>query len=1280
MAPRKDSRWRVFADTGGTFTDCLGIDPAGCEHWVKVLSTGDFRLEVLEAARDRRVRVRWPFPARISFLVGAGIAGSASGPAGRVTGQREVGAALELEWEGGPSTVDGDVVQIFSGKEAPLVGCHLLTATPLEAALPDLELRLATTRATNALLEGKTAKVLLLVTRGFQDLMRIGDQTRPDLFALHPSRPEPLHARVIEVGGRLDAAGHELEALDWESLSEDLAAMETEEGSGEELGRDWSAAVSLLHSDRNGSHETSVADRLRATGWRRVSIASELCPFVRYLHRSETTLVNASLEPVMDHYLSRIEEGLGQGMLTLMSSSGGLLPRASYRAKDSLLSGPAGGVMGAVAAGQSLGWTRILALDMGGTSTDVSRYDGGFDFRFDQRVGNARLLAPALRIETVASGGGSVCGYDQGKLTVGPDSAGANPGPACYGLGGPLTLTDVHLLLGRIDVTKFSLPLSISASERAFARFLNEHELSGQDREDFLEGFLQIADERMAGAIQCVSAREGLDPAEFGLVVFGGAAGLHGCSVARLLGIRRILAPLEAGVLSARGLERAPVEQFAERQILREIRPGERLAEEWEGLKAEACGGLRQAGAEAEGARLEGMAELRVAGQESALTVRWAEAVDLVRDFREIYAQQFGYDPEGRAIELVSLRLRAAVYPDSRPPEVFRECSKPDWEPSDFLETWRHGERRRTPVYWRDERLYDGARVQGPALFFDAHSSFFLEPGWMAKIGERGSLLAAPQGDADGGERSKTTWSLASYHKQDKVSAELFTQRFRNGVSLMGEQLRRTALSTNVRERLDFSCCLLDRKGRLVANAPHIPVHLGAMGLCVREVARAVKLAPGDVVATNHPGFGGSHLPDITVVTPVFGEDGGTLLGYVANRAHHAEIGGIRPGSMAPDARSLEEEGVVISPVKLFDGGIACFERMGDLLRGGRFPSRNPEENLADLEAQAAANRVGEKLLREWCSAFGCEEVERRMDDLRSLAAQAAGRVAKSLPDRTASVQEHLDDGTVIRVRVSRAGGKLDLDFGGTDPRHPGNLNATAAIVRSAVIYVLRLLSQRDLPLNEGLMEAVNLRLPRCFLNPGFAGPPASCPAVSGGNVETSQRLVEALLRPFGVLAGSQGTMNNVVFGGEGFSYYETVGGGTGAGPGFDGCSGVHSHMTNTAITDPEILERRYPVRLQRFALRRGSGGAGRWRGGEGLVREMTFLEPATLSLLTQHRKDGPPGGDGGEAGMAGAQWIMRPDGSRVDLGPLVVWEAQRGDSLILETPGGGGWGAPDSE
>ncbi len=1276
MAPRGKSGWRVFADTGGTFTDCLGIAPDGRERWVKVLSTGDFRLEVQSSAGGgRRVRVRWHLPNVAGFLVGAEVAGSADQGSGRVTGQWEDGPLLEVEWEGGPAEATGDVLQIFSGKEAPLVGCHLLTATPLAAALPDLELRLATTRATNALLEGKTAKVVFFVTRGFRDLLRIGDQTRPDLFALQPRRPEPLHARVIEVGGRLDASGREIEPVDWESLDNDLAQMGGEAGKGVKPRGDWSAAVSLLHSDLNASHETPVAERLRAAGWLRVSIASELCPFVRYLHRSETALVNACLEPVMEEYLSRIESGMGLGTLTLMASSGGLLPRKRYRAKDSLLSGPAGGVMGAVAAGQSLGWTRILAFDMGGTSTDVSRYDGGYDFRFDQRVGNARLLAPALRIETVASGGGSLCGYNQGKLTVGPDSAGANPGPACYGLGGPLTLTDVHLLLGRIDITRFPIPLRIRDSEKAFTDFLNQNGLDARRREDFLGGFLQIANERMASAIQCVSVREGLDPTEFGLVVFGGAAGLHGCAVARLLGIRRVLAPAEAGVLSARGLERAPVEQFAERQVLRQITSGESLGKEWQELKDEAVSGLRRAGEDVEAAQFEGVAEVRVAGHETPLTVRWVESVDLVRDFREGYAQQFGYDPKGRAIELVSLRLRAAAYPESRKMETFRETG-PECDPTGFLDTWHEGERRLTPVFWRDERLY-GGRVMGPAHFFDAHSSFFLEPGWEARVGERGSLLMEPERDCTGSPPVRNAQSLTSHHQQEKVAAELFTQRFRHGVSLMGEQLRRTALSTNVRERLDFSCCLLDRKGRLVANAPHIPVHLGAMGLCVREVAKAVKLAPGDVVATNHPGFGGSHLPDVTVVTPVFAVDRGTLLGYVANRAHHAEIGGIRPGSMAPDARSLEEEGVVLAPVKLFEGGEPRFERLRDLLRGGRFPSRNPEENLADLEAQAAANRVGEKLLREWCTVFGSEEVARRMDDLRSLAAEAAGTVAKGFSERPVRVEERLDDGTAIRIRVFQSGGRLTLDFEGTDPRHAGNLNATAAIVRSAVVYVLRLLSRQDLPLNEGLMEAVHLRLPRCFLNPGFDGPPESCPAVSGGNVETSQRLVEALLRPFGVMAGSQGTMNNVVFGGVGFGYYETVGGGTGAGPGFDGCSGVHSHMTNTAITDPEILERRYPVRLKRFALRRNSGGAGKWRGGDGLVREIAFLEPATLSLLTQHRKEGPLGGEGGESGLAGAQWIQRPDGSRVELGSLAVWEAQRGDSLILETPGGGGWGTP---
>ncbi|HEY5894873.1 MAG TPA: hydantoinase B/oxoprolinase family protein [Chthoniobacterales bacterium] len=1203
--------WKIAADTGGTFTDCLAVDPSGKRHRVKVLSRSALRgiiQEIQTGGRTLRVKQDWGAPDNFVRDFEFRILGESSGP--RVEGFSSSDGILELE---SPVTVPpGTPFEVISPEEAPVLAARLITQTVPDQPLPPVELRVATTRGTNALLEERGARVALFITKGFGDLLKIGTQQRPDLFALKVETPRPLTHRVIEVNERLDSEGNilvPLEIPDVESLKTDCDT----------------AAVAFLHSYRNPIHEEKLAARLRETGFQFVSLSSELAPAIKILPRAQTAVADAYLGPVMDRYLSGIQSALNASgsSLLVMTSAGGLIPSADFRPKDSLLSGPAGGVIGVAAAAKSAGFSSAIGLDMGGTSTDVCRWAGKLEYRFQHEAGRAKLMAPALKIETVAAGGGSICGVDPetGRLFVGPESAGANPGPACYGCGGPLTLTDVNLLIGRLDPARFGLPVDVAAARAAAERV---REVADLDLQTLLLGFLEIANERMAAAISRISVREGYDPGESILVAFGGAGGQHACAIADQLGMTQVLCPSEAGLLSASGLLDAAVERFAEKQILRPMAQVD-LETEFGPLISAAREKLTASSPQ--NIEIRKIAQLRLSGQETPLDMEFSSANDIVTEFQTKYRTIYGYFPEGREIEVAGLRVVAS-----------------------------------TGITASDRENFDsGEKIVGPALLQDRFATVLVDTGWKAVRGNRDSLLLETFEFQPPGRLSKRS-SLG-------IDLELFTHRFETIVAEMGVLLQRTAFSTNIKERLDFSCALLDADGQLIVNAPHIPVHLGALGLCVRTVASRLELGPGDMVVTNHPAAGGSHLPDVTVISAVF-DSNGSRLGYVANRGHHAEIGGISPGSMSPAARILEEEGAILPPMYLFRAGRACFDDVRTALLNAPFPTRAVEINLADLKAQAAANRNGIAALESLATRFGADRVRFFMSEIKRQAADAMRTRLRNFLPGNYSATEKLDDGTQIALELRVTSAHLEVDFSGTSVAHPGNLNATAAIVRSALIYVLRLWVQHPLPLNEGLLEPVSIHLPVCFLNP------ATDVAVAAGNVETSQRLVDTFLRALGVLAGGQGTMNNLLFGNNRVSYYETIGGGCGAGPGFEGASGVHSHMTNTAITDPEVLEFRFPVRLERFAIRKGSGGAGKFRGGDGLIREMTFLEPVTLSLLTQHRVEEPFGIDGGKAGKRGRQYVLKvTTGEQITLGSMASIDLETGDRLIVETPGGGGWG-----
>lgn len=1184
--------WRIAADTGGTFTDCHALDPQGHESRCKVLSTGHLRAVVAGGAGAAYQLSGLP-PLPAGLLAGFQVNAVGSPEVRIIEAQGRATGAITLNspaaWQ------PGTLLELTTGEEAPVLGARILTSTPPGGEFPPMQLRIATTRATNALLEHKGGRIALFITRGFGDLLHIGDQRRCDLFALRHEPRVIFHEAACEVPERVSLSGEVIEPLDEASVR--AAAQEfVSQGI-------TTAAISLLHGHAHPQHELRVAAILQECGFAHLTLSHQTAAFAKLLPRTQSTVADAYLHAPVQSFLNGIRR-ISPAM-QVMTSAGGLKSADDIRPKDMLLSGPAGGAIGAANAARRLGISKIITLDMGGTSTDVARIDSRPGYRFSQNVAGMQLLAPCVAIETVAAGGGSICHLTHHGLAVGPQSAGSNPGPACYGKGGPLTITDVNLLLGRFDPARAPIPLDVDAARHRL-RELHERTGGNGTETDLLHSLLRLAVEHMTDAIRRISIGEGYDPAEHALLAFGGAGPQHACAVAEALGMQTILVPEHAGILSAVGLQEAVPEHIIEKEIRQPLDVAQAL------LTAELA-------ALPQGERTQ-IAELRLKGQDTPLQVEFADPVDLPQLYATVYERLFGYQPPaGREIELVSLRV------------ILREAQAMSVQSASVSQ----------------------AISPTPALIQDAFSTIVIAPGWtVEKVAGFGHVLRCAQ-------RSGAPPTL---------ERDLLRQRFHSIVSDMGALLCRTAISTNIRERLDFSCALLDPHGRLLSSAPHIPVHLGALGVCVREVAKAVAMQPGDTIITNHPAYGGSHLPDVTLITPVH-DAHLRLIGYIANRAHHAEIGGITPGSMPANATRLIEEGVVITPQHLIRGGVSCFEDISSLLTTSLYPTRNLADNLADLHAQLAANLHGAERLR----ALADDSLQNMMQSILDHSAAVMRPQVARLPDAI-SAQEKLDDGAVIAVTMRKACGRLILDFTGTSGVHPRNLNATTAIVRSAVLYVMRLMLQEDLPLNEGLTEPVEVICPESLLNPTFTGDAARDPAVVGGNVEVSQRLVDTLIKALGLQACSQGTMNNFLFGGAGFGYYETIAGGAGAGRGYHGAHALHTHMTNTAITDPEIIEQRYPVRLRQFAIRRGSGGSGEWHGGDGVIREFEFLQPLTVSLLTQHRVEEPFGLHGGAAGKCGRQ-TMVSGGVSTALEGCTSFAVKAGDRVIMETPGGGGWG-----
>lgn len=1257
--PVPEPVWSISVDAGGTFTDAIGHGPRGQVARAKVLSSGVLRAVLLNGMQDGiLVRERWGVPS--GFCVGGRL--RVDGHACGTITRDEVLPEGRLLVSDVPVGVPGALVEVDGGEEAAVLAARVLTGVGFGRSLPAVSMRLATTRGTNALLERRGARVAFFVTAGFEDLLLIGSQQRPHLFRLRIEKPGVLYTAAYGVGGRLDADGGELEQLDEAGLVRDARA-------ALDMGCD-AACVAFMHAWRNDAHEQAAAGVLRACGFAHVTCSSSVAPTIKLVVRAQTGVVDAYLAALVGAYAASVERHCSGG-LRVMTSAGGVVRSEAFAAKDSLLSGPAGGVAGARDAGVRSGFHRVLSFDMGGTSTDVARCADGMHLEAEHRVGDATIAAPAVGVESVAAGGGSVCWYDaegQGTLRVGPASAGAKPGPACYGAGGPLTITDCNLLIGRIAPDRMGIPIDVNA---AYARanelreVVRAHTGEAPELDGMLGGLIEIANERMAQAIREVSIARGYDASEHALVAFGGAGGQHACDVAGLLGIRTVLVPHDAGLLSAVGVAGALVQREARRLVLRSIDEAwASLAGVVDSARNECLAGLVDEGVLEHECDDSCTLRLRLPGQESTISVAYdgvATMKDVCGAFRSEYMKLYGYSSgEGMPqIESLMVVVRArqgmqAVNKECVTGEVARGTIEDELD--------RAGQVERGLIVDR-ETLRVGDAGDGPVLITEDHATTYVPAGWSYRVdGARAVVLS--RGLPVAGVRERVPQAVAD---------AVFLGRIGAIVSEMGRLLERTARSTNVKERLDYSCALLDARGMLIVNAPHIPVHLGALGECVRRVAGSVEMRPGDTLVTNHPAYGGSHLPDITLVTPVF--EGETLVGYVANRAHHAEIGGMSPGSFPPGARCLVEEGVVIPPMHMVREGRLRAGEIEAVLRDAKYPSRALEENMADLRAQAAANALGARLLGELVGTSGVSTFEERTGAIHRRCAGSMRRALALLGDMDRMATERLDDGSTICVRVAVRSGAGEIDFSGTSCVHPGSLNAPLGVIRSAVLYVMRLLVHEDLPLCEGLLDPITLRVPRGMLNPEFVTDPAICPAVAAGNVETSQRVVDALLKAIGVAACSQGTMNNVIFGNERFSFYETICGGAGAGPGYDGAHGVHTHMTNTRITDPEILEHRYPLRVERFGLRRGSGGTGRWSGGDGVVRAYRFLEPVSLFVLSQHRASGPYGMEGGGDGQRGEQRVAKAEGVVLDVAGIDVLELVPGDVFTIETPGGGGWG-----
>ena len=1317
--------------------------------------------------------------------------------------------------------------------DAPLQGIRDLMGLSSDAPIPAeaiAAIKMGTTVATNALLERKGDRTLFITTAGFKDALRIGYQNRPDIFARHIQLPEMLYERVAEVHARMDAQGEILQPLTEAECDRLRGDLQWAYDDGIRA-----CAIALLHGYRYPQHEQAVAGLAREVGFPQISVSHQVSPLMKLVSRGDTTVVDAYLSPILRRYVDRIAAALAEceggwvdgyegdrvtgdvqkdsfandprqlppkpsgqvppihpsthppiyphthlpthphtppTRLMFMQSNGGLTDAALFQGKDSILSGPAGGIVGAVQTSLRAGFRHLIGFDMGGTSTDVSHYRGEYERTFETEVAGVRLRAPMMAIHTVAAGGGSILSFDGSRYRVGPESAGAYPGPACYRHGGPLAVTDANVMVGKLQPAFFpavfgpegNAPLHGEVVTAQFTALADRiYQATGNRRrpEQVASGFLTIAVEKMANAIKKISVQRGYDVSDYALCCFGGAGGQHACLIAEALGMKEIFIHPYAGVLSAYGMGLADVrslrEQSVEQPLSAETVPN--LQGMLDTLAQAALGELAQQGIPVPagkdeiwtgGSRLEiqPRAHLKYQGTDSTLIVRWGAETAMRSRFEALHRQRYGFAAPDKVLIVDTLSVEAIGQTDApvdMPVAAPRDAGTV-LEPRAQVPMYMGDSWHDTPLYHRDD-LCPGDRIPGPALIIEATGTNVVEPRWQANFTEQGSLVLRHQVTAPSPiapDRSAVVMAESDVSGDetaaapDPVQLEIFNNLFRAIAEEMGVTLQNTSTSVNIKERLDFSCALFDAQGQLVANAPHIPVHLGSMGESVQSLIcdRGDALQPGDVYALNNPYNGGTHLPDITVITPVFVQPGSgqsemgctvnasdpsaadqganpcasteelgvsdtgqganpcapaerfsthppihpsthppihpsTPHFYVASRGHHADIGGITPGSMPPHSVSIEEEGVLIDSFPLVKAGEFQEAALRELLTTTTYPVRNLGQNIADLQAQIAANEKGAQELQKLVNHYGLQQVQTYMGYVQNNAEACVQRVIDTLQDGEFTYE--LDDGSQIQVaiRVDRPQRRATVDFSGTSAQRASNFNAPAAVCKAAVLYVFRTLVDDDIPLNAGCLKPLDIVIPPgSLLNPE---PPA---AVVAGNVEVSQAIADALYGALGVMAGSQGTMNNLTFGSDRHQYYETICGGSGAGPDFDGTDAVHTHMTNSRLTDPEVLEWRFPVLVEEFAIRSHSGGAGRHRGGHGIRRALRFREAMTASILSSHRTVAPFGLAGGQPGSVGHNRVQRISGTVEDLGSQASVSVQSGDVLMIETPGGGGYGA----
>ncbi len=1157
-------------------------------------------------------------------------------------------------------------------EDAAIAGIRQLLGLNKDAPLPDgaiERVRMGTTVATNALLERRGEPTVLVTTRGFRDALRVGHQARPDIFSLDIQLPQLLFSEVIEVDERLDADGMVLRAPDESRIRDQLRAAH-DNGFR-------SIAVVLVHGYRNAVHEQLIGRIAEDIGFKQISLSHQVSPLIRFIGRGDTTVVDAYLSPVLKRHADHVARQLGDVQLQFMKSDGGLTDVARFAGKDAILSGPAGGIVGCVRTAQMAGFDKVIGFDMGGTSTDVSHFKGEFERTFETTIAGVRLRTPMLEIHTVAAGGGSKLHFDGSRYRVGPDSAGANPGPACYRRDGPLTVTDCNVMLGKLQPSFFPAvfgpkadqPLDKDIVERKFAELTRRIQTETGDQrseQEVAEGFLKIAVANMANAIKKVSVQRGHDVTEYALNCFGGAGGQHACLVADELGIETVLIHPQAGVLSAYGMGLADVTALLEFAVEKPLDSAlvDELNEHFHDAESSARQELSDQGIDKSAMQIRQQVQCKYAGTDTPLLVDHDSPDSMRTAFTEAHRQQFGFVMDDRHLMVeagvVEAVGRARALDEEQ--ELESQASSAA-RPTAKLETFMTGQVCADTLVYQRSRLEPGHQLDGPAIVIETNATTVVEPGWQVSVNSRGHLIL---------KRVQALPDRTSIGSQaDPVMLEVFNNLFMAIAEHMGAALQKTAWSANIKERLDFSCALFDRSGQLVANAPHVPVHLGSMGESVRAVMdeHGDSIQAGDVYLLNDPYRGGTHLPDLTVVSPCF-DDKGEILFLTASRAHHADIGGITPGSMPPDSRHIDEEGVLLTNVLAVRDGKLRETYLRELLLGGPYPVRNIDQNLSDLRAQIAANARGIHELEQMVAHFGQSVVEAYMAHVQDNAAEQVRRVIDRLDDGHWVKAMDCGASVEVTVEVDRDQRSARIDFSGTSRQQDNNFNAPAAVTRACVLYVLRCLVADDIPLNDGCMAPIELIIPEgSLLNPTH---PA---AVVAGNVETSQVVADTLLAAMGVLANSQGTMNNLTFGNDRYQHYETLCGGAGAGEGFNGCDAVHVHMTNSRLTDPEILETRFPVLLESFGIRPDSGGNGQWRGGFGAERRIRFLQPMTIALLANSRKIAPSGIRGGSPGATGKAWIERRNAQHLKLSGTDRAEVDQDDVLVIQTPGGGGFG-----